>query len=164
MRASALLLTGDDRMTLGQVFDGEWPLSNAKLAVLSACQTAVSEFRHVPDESTGFPSAMLLAGIPGIVGTMWPVDDTATTLFCDRFYELYFSGRDASVAVSDAQRWLAELCPGEASTRAAELHRRIGQDADRFEREVARWCDGCGPDDRPFASPDLWAGFCYVGA
>jgi hypothetical protein len=44
------------------------------------------------------------------------------------------------------------------------LRRRVGEDADRFEQEVARWCRGCGPEDRPFASPDLWAGFCYVGA
>ena len=101
-RASALLLAGDDRLTLGQVLDGEWPLATVQLAVLSACQTAVNEFRRTPDESTGFPAALLLAGIPSVVATLWPIDDTATMLFCDRFYELYRDGGDATAAVQVA--------------------------------------------------------------
>lgn len=163
-RASALLLAGEDQLTLGQLFDGGWTLPNVKLAVLSACQTAVSEFHRTPDESAGFPSALLLAGIPGIVGTLWPIDDTATALFCDRFYELYLEGDDACAAVAGAQRWLAAVRPAEARNRAAAMRDRIGQDAEDFEHELNRWLEGSGPDDRPFASPDLWAGFCYVGA
>ncbi len=33
------------------------------------CQTAITDFRDVPDEAIGLPAGFLVAGVPGVVGS-----------------------------------------------------------------------------------------------
>src|SRR5437867_221322 len=63
-------------------------LSLARLVTLSACQSGNIEFRRASDESLGFPTALLLAGVPAVVSTMWLVDDAAAMFFSTRLYQL----------------------------------------------------------------------------
>ena len=53
---SALYLAGEDRLTLRGLLDGNLELSSQRLAVLSACQTGLTEFERVPDEVIGLPA------------------------------------------------------------------------------------------------------------
>ena len=66
---SALLLS-DGPLKVSRIM--ETSLSNASLAFLSACETAVGDMT-VPDESIHIAAAMLFAGFHGVVGTMWYV-------------------------------------------------------------------------------------------
>src|SRR5258708_23793989 len=68
---SALYLAGTDVLTLRNLLEGKLDLSNARLAVLSACQTAIADFSKLPEEAIGLPSGFLQAGVPGVVGTLW---------------------------------------------------------------------------------------------
>ena len=43
-------------------------LDAAKLIVLSACQTAVQDFRALPDEAIGLPAGLTQAGVPAVLG------------------------------------------------------------------------------------------------
>ena len=57
--------------------------------MFSACQTAMTEGKRLPDEFLGFPSGFLQAGVPGVVGSFWPVEDLSTSLLMNKFYELH---------------------------------------------------------------------------
>ena len=87
--SSALYLAGIDTLTLRDLLDGGLDLSAARLAVLSACQTGITDFQNVPDEAIGFPAGFLQAGVPGVISTLWPVMDISTALLLARFYRYY---------------------------------------------------------------------------
>ncbi|MCL4553480.1 MAG: CHAT domain-containing protein, partial [Candidatus Marsarchaeota archaeon] len=68
---SRLVLTGNDVLTLRQVLTSkQW--MGVRLVVMSACQTALSEFTRLPDEVVGLPAGILQAGVPGVIGTLCP--------------------------------------------------------------------------------------------
>ncbi|KAF9000256.1 CHAT domain-containing protein [Cyathus striatus] len=62
------------------------PLINAKLAFLSACQTAKINTKE-PDESIHIAAAMLNTGFKSVIGTMWSIDDNDAPLVAKSFYE-----------------------------------------------------------------------------
>jgi hypothetical protein len=64
------LLLADGQLTLREILaPGFTALDSARLAVLSACQTAIADFRNLPDESIGLPAGLTQAGVPSVVGT-----------------------------------------------------------------------------------------------
>ena len=115
---SALHLAAGDRITLRDLVAGDTTaLSNLRLVALSACQTAITDFRRLPDESIGLPGGFLQAGVPAVVGTLWSVNDLSTALLMHRFYELHLHG-DAAAGLAPqppvralrlAQQWLRDL-------------------------------------------------------
>ena len=60
-------------------------LPNARIAFLSACQTAMGDSKQ-PDEAIHISAGMLAAGFRSVVGTMWSVYDHAAPIVADRFY------------------------------------------------------------------------------
>lgn len=164
---SALLLAGEEKITLHMLLTGGVSLSAPRLAVLSACQTANVEFRSLPDEVLGLPSGLLLAGVPGIVATMWPVDDRAAAFFSQRFYEeLFIAKREPTAAVAAAQRWLRDASAAELHARAKLMRQALVKGDDEVDAAVSKTWRGLvsrSANDRPFASPEFWAAFTYVG-
>lgn len=78
--------TGDDgKLKIEEVF-GLRSIENCKLVTLSACETAVSM-----QMMEGWPittaSAFLQAGVPSVIASLWSVDDKATSLLMEKFYE-----------------------------------------------------------------------------
>lgn len=164
---SALLLAGEDRLTLGALLRREVDLSSAELAVLSACQTATSEFRSAPDEALGLPAGLLLAGIPAIIATMWSVDDRAAAFLCQRLYdELLAAGGHPAIALAAAQRWLRDATASELMARVESLRRTVADDAEAQNALtiLASQLEERDQASRPFAGPECWAAFAYVGA
>jgi CHAT domain-containing protein len=77
------------------------------LVVLSACETGLYEIDLNPDEFIGLLGAFTALGAAGVVGTLWPVSDTATPLLMARFYELHMGeGLPSPTALNRAQTWL----------------------------------------------------------
>jgi CHAT domain-containing protein len=164
---SALLLAGEDKLTLHMLLTSGVALSAPRLAVLSACQTANVEFRSLPDEVLGLPSGLLLAGVPGVVATMWPVDDRAAAFFSQRFFEeLFVAKREPGAAVAAAQCWLRDASADELQTRVKQMRQALGQgddEADAALSKVWRSLASRPRDDRPFNSPEFWAAFVHIG-
>jgi len=105
---SALMLAGEDRLTLADILN-HLDLSGARLAVLSACQTAITEFQRVPDEAIGLPAGFLQAGVRGVIGSLWPVYDMSTTLLMGMFYRYHIQdGLTPAAALRRAQQWLGK--------------------------------------------------------
>ena len=81
---------------------------NARLIVLSACQTALGSgaISDVPagDDWVGLVQAFLYAGAGNVLATLWPVEDVATARFMSGFYRNLTAGRSESAALAEAQR------------------------------------------------------------
>ncbi|MFI0484421.1 CHAT domain-containing protein [Actinomadura sp. 9N215] len=135
---------------LGRRFPG-------RLAILSACETAIPR-RDLPDEVVSLPGALLEAGVPGIIASMWAVDEMATFLLTARFYELWLGGRlPPPDALRQAQSWLRW-----STVRDFDIYLRANghggwpwrYSASSAERKHAQ---------RIYHDPDHWAAFTYTG-
>ena len=83
---SGIVLAGDrllDPFGLARL-----PLGRLRLAILSACETAVYG-AQAPDEAIGLPSAFVEAGVGGVLASLWEVLDAGAMILLARFYELW---------------------------------------------------------------------------
>jgi len=161
---SALYLAGGDRLTLRDILDRDLDLSSQRLAVLSACQTGLTEFERVPDEVIGLPAGFLQAGVPGVVATLWPVDDRSTAILMAEFYRLLLTEQqDPAAALHEACGFLRDAT---ARGLADWFERRYedsgGTDLAAYDA-AADFRARPDPADRPYADPVYWAGFVYTG-
>jgi CHAT domain-containing protein len=95
----------DGRLEVHEVFG----LSlNARLLVLSACQTGVGAgaLADVPpgDDWVGLVQGFLYAGASNVMATLWPVADVATARLMERFYGELATGRSEVEALALVQR------------------------------------------------------------
>jgi CHAT domain-containing protein len=172
---SALLLSQDGEaapLALREIM-ADRPFAGARLVVASACQTAVTDFTSIPDEAIGLPAGFLSVGTPGVVGTLWPVNDVSTALLMCRFYELHL-GRAAdqpvplgpALALREAQLWLARLTTEQLDSYLGQ-HEELRPSAFRLAA-VRPAADGsvaaASSPERPFAHPYHWAASVFVGA
>jgi len=163
---TGVVLAHGERLTVRDLLDGQ-PLAeagrpSARLSVLSACESAIIESKRAPDEAVGLPAVFLQAGVPGVVGSLWEVDDLSTALLMIRFYEHLLSRDSAAgaaglrtpgAALQRAQLWLRDATTQEL---LAMLQGRGGGGAVlRLALEE--------PAERPFRDPYYWAPFVCVG-
>jgi len=174
---SALLLAQESRLTLRDLVAGDTTaLSNLRLVALSACQTAITDFRRLPDESIGLPGGFLQTGVPAVIGTLWSINDLiSTALLIYRFYELHLRG-DAAAGLTPqppvralrlAQQWLRDLTYKEMFAYF-QWHRqlkgaRMSNDLIEEGRALAEDYMLDHPNDRPYANPIFWAAFTFNG-
>jgi CHAT domain-containing protein len=187
---SALHLAAGDRITLRDLVAGDTSaLSNLRLVALSACQTAITDFRRLPDESIGLPGGFLQAGVPAVVGTLWSVNDLSTALLMHRFYELHLHGDAAAGLVPQppvralrlAQQWLRDLTYKEMfdyfqrhrQLKAVRQHNsasapvsgvRMPSALIEVGRALAEEYMLDHPNNRPYTNPIFWAAFTFNGA
>lgn len=155
---SALIFSDGEKLTLHDLLDGNLNLSSARLAVLSGCQTGVTDFRKVPDEVIGLAAGFLQAGVPGVLSTLWPIDDLSTALLISRFYQYHLKdGLNPAVALKQAQKW---LCTSTAQEIGLSDYPDECFQEDREGREQAFQVLQC----KPFAHPYYWAAFIFAGA
>lgn len=130
------ILTWDDRMNAKQLGDllrqrSQGNRRPIELLVLSACQTAQGDTRA----ALGLAGLAVRSGAQSTLGTLWSVDDQATTRLMTRFYqELLKPGVTKAEALRQAQ---LSLFKGEMAT------------ADQTNQE--------------FSHPYYWAPFVLVG-
>ena len=104
LRRTGLILAGGNKVWRGEnvpngVEDGvltaleisSLDLSGCEIAVLSACETGLGD---ITDEGVwGLQRALKLAGVNTIIMSLWEVDDQATVLMMNEFYENYLKGK-----------------------------------------------------------------------
>jgi CHAT domain-containing protein/tetratricopeptide (TPR) repeat protein len=170
---------GDEEcnLRLGELMGQEW-FETSRLVVLSACQTAITDYQQLPDEAIGLPAGLLQAGVPGVVGTLWAVNDLSMTLVMAKFYELHRRGHGTTgpmapmQALRRAQLWLREVKAGELAAyfderwQLAKASPGTTKTGMRLE-EAALGVVQFGletPEFRPFAErPYFWAPIVYIG-
>ena len=92
--------TQDDILTSYEI--SQLDLSNTRLAVLSACETAAGKVFPV-DGVFGLQRAFKQAGAGSILMSLWKVDDEATAMFMESFYKFLFESGDRHKALRMAQ-------------------------------------------------------------
>lgn len=143
------LVLSDQRLTINYLF--EMPasyLDGNRLVVLSACETSLVDI-NMPSESIGIPLAFLRAGAPGVISTLWEVEDSATAVLMAKFYQLHVKDSlEPSQALRKAQLWLRSANKKEIAKLTKEYYVTL---------------DLSGKGDLPFKDRYYWAGFVYSG-
>ena len=169
----------DGRVRLEEILAGDW-FGHCRLVVLSACQTAITDPRRLPDEAIGLPAGLLQAGVPGVIGTLWSVDDLSTTLLMTQFYAYHRQGDPQTgegplppaAALRRAQAWLKTRTADDLVTLLA-AHRSMAAAAEQRQGTRMSAAEaGAGlrqlgledPTSRPYADPFYWAPFVAIGA
>ncbi|MGC9083748.1 MAG: CHAT domain-containing protein, partial [Anaerolineae bacterium] len=156
--ASGLKLA-DGNLCLRDLFDLR--LERARLGILSACESGLPGMKLL-EEVTSLPSVMMQAGVPGVLGSLWAVNDLSTAMLIARFYKNWRErGLDFPQSLREAQRWLRDLFHDESEL--AELEAQLPESiancfaadqADAFYK-VAALCD--------LSHPNYWAAFAFYG-
>jgi CHAT domain-containing protein len=191
-RQSALVMHDLAMLSVGRLLETDG-LGRPRLVVLSACETGLFDIASNPDEFVGLPGAFIALGATGVLGTLWPVSDTATALLIAKFYELHIDARLAPpTALSRAQAWLRQATGSDLEAYARDSAAR-GRIDSRHLRQIeqalspqglarsrnraviervdadAKMRSGHGPARdraqlvRPYAHPYFWAGFIHTG-
>jgi CHAT domain-containing protein len=149
---SRLLLAHDELLTVGEVITDR--LERARLAVLSACETAIVG-AALMDEVVNFPTGMIQAGAAGCIGSLWQVSDAATALLMRRFYEIWRSGITPGEALRRAQVWLRDVSNEELVAGGYITARHISG---------ATMVESFWRSARIYSHPFYWAAFAFSGA
>ena len=161
--ASALLLSGGDQLTIRNVF-GRGRIGRPRLVVLSACETGLYDFQRTPNEFIGLPAAFMEAGAAGVVGSLWPVDDTSTALLMMRFYALHFGERmRPAQALRRAQIWLRDSTHADFLAFASDMV-AMGRITRRDQDRINQALKNLSGRTVPFRHPFYWAAFMFYGA
>lgn len=98
------LAAGDGRdgsLTVDEILSSV-DLTGTNLVVLSACRSAVGA-RTGGDEVVGLTRALLYAGTPGVISTLWDIDDSASASLMKEFYRRLAGGAAIADALREAQ-------------------------------------------------------------
>jgi CHAT domain-containing protein/tetratricopeptide (TPR) repeat protein len=156
-----LVMAHDKKLALHEML--AMRLENARLAVLSACETGIPG-TELPDEVISLPTGLAQAGVAGVVASLWSVSDVSTALLFSRFYDAWRrEGKDLVQALCAAQQWLRD-------STWDNLYHYYDRFLDPTERN---WADafqmailelGVARETRPFAHAFHWAAFTVTGA
>jgi CHAT domain-containing protein len=156
--ASALQLGVDDSLS-ARLIIAELELK-ADLVTLSACTTGVSSV--VPgDELLGLQRALLYAGAPTVVCTLWEAHDLAALLVMEQFYAHLGSGRSPAAALRDAQVAVRDMSGRAVVETLERWQQHFPEEASIIDPLLPVF--SAQPDVQPFADPFYWAPFMLIG-
>jgi CHAT domain-containing protein len=144
---------------------------SAQVVVVSACESGRISIGDAPNEFRGLPFALIACGAAGVVASLWPVNDLATSLLMVRFHEELIRLEGASGGGGDLVA--SALCAAQAWLRSA-THADVRRFMARHGLFRAERSGGPGdrghvhsaegkPDPRPFGAPRHWASFVAIG-
>ena len=154
---SGVVVAGNEEVTVADLAERGL---DARLVILSACQTAVPG-NLLPEELISLPTATLQAGSAGVIGSLWPVLDQRSLLLMVSFYEHWrHSELESAAALRAAQTWMRSTTDGEKY----EKFDGMLDGTEWLPAETARACWDAlvltEPAGRFYADPSGWAAFC----
>lgn len=150
--------TGEGFVTAAAM-SATWSLRDARLVVLSACETGLAD-PTATDDHLGLASIALAMGARWVVASLWAVDDLTTLALIDRVHRM-LPGRDVPAALADASAWVRHTprrAIADELSPLTDLAADVGA-ADEFRASLDRFVSVDAP-----VGPDGWASFCAYGA
>lgn len=148
---SSILLANGEALTVYELMGTQL---NADLVVLSACRTAQGEVTQ-GDDVLGLTRGLLAAGARSAVTTLWPVDDIATSLFMEQFYQHVRKGVSPAQALRNAQNDLRTLSKKDIRQRQDNVNRSV--------RGIELLGADIATSETNYSHPYYWAAFMLVG-
>jgi CHAT domain-containing protein len=105
-RGDTVLLLGDgNTLSLSEIgVAPDLDFKGLDLLTLSACDTASGASGGEGKEVESFGETVQLAGASAVLASLWPVDDSSTSMLMQEFYRLrYVEGKDKAQALRGAQ-------------------------------------------------------------
>ncbi|MEE9355650.1 MAG: HEAT repeat domain-containing protein [Methylococcaceae bacterium] len=104
--SKSYLLMSDGPLSVQEIWG--LPLRGSIMSVLSACETGMGEIMS-GDDLVSLETAFIYAGSPSVISTLWRVDDEATSILIEIFYENLIQGMATVEALADAKRKLRKI-------------------------------------------------------
>jgi CHAT domain-containing protein len=181
------LKLADDVLTLGELLTNTNRYLNLNEIFLSCCETHLGN-STITDDILTLATGFLCAGARSVIGTLWRVDDLATSIFTIHYYQQRKQGFSRSEAIQQSQSYLRNLTPEQIALIQASLITYENKVEAKFKHiktqphneENARMMkelrnafmavsvlkeglEKACRIDRPFAHPEYWAGFTCQG-
>jgi CHAT domain-containing protein len=110
----------------------------ADLVTLSACESGVNQVRP-GDELFGLMRALIYAGTPSVVMSLWSVDEISSSILMQSFYEALKNGKTKVEALQIAQLAVKNMTAPEAISYCEEVATRLQQVGQhQYRRQVLR--------------------------
>lgn len=152
------------------------------LVILAACESGRSNVLR-GDELMGLSRALLYAGTPSLLVTLWKVHEVPTRLLIEKFFEELSAADEAdnsnekrvptpAIALATAQRWLRTLRFADARIRMLDW---VDSSPNVIDEELMRLRGWTAPtdkdgvtkeptdDDKLFAHPHFWSAYILIG-
>lgn len=160
----------DGRLTAEDIFGLEL---SANLVVLSACESGVNKLMP-GDELFGLTRALMYAGVPSIIVSLWEVNDISTEILMIKFYEGLKKGLSKVVALQQAQVSMMNLSKKELNQYLIRRGRINMRELEQSYVNIEDFLSRHAWDDIPNASRFIdseypyrhftfWAPFVLVG-
>jgi len=171
-----LELAGEEKLTLKDIMSN-LAIKECRLVTLSACETGITDLESsTSDENIGLASGFIYAGSSCVIGTLWTVNDIATTILMIKFYEILFGSNfeniDISVSLNQAQNWLRKLSHKDFQeflkkhdilNKSSELFKSPVGGKSKYRIIEASINKALERQNFPFEDPYYWAAFIAVG-
>jgi CHAT domain-containing protein/Tfp pilus assembly protein PilF len=153
---SFLLLGADQKLTLADIQDGDYPLAGVDLLTLSACETAFGGRDAHGREIESLGVLAQKQGARAVLATLWSVDDSSTAEFMFSFYKLKQQGMTKAEALRLTQA---------AFMRGEGIQENVpeGSTEDRGAVNVDKTEGSLSTAARTYTHPYYWAPFILMG-
>jgi tetratricopeptide (TPR) repeat protein len=156
------IVCADGNLTLRMLLSRTRPI-RVRFAILSACESGVSEISDATNDSLNLPGACLAMGIPTVLATFWSVNDLATFFLIDRCMQLWANGNTLSQALARSQAWMRDEATYQAlQLRVFELMDQLPEEREQFlavYTELKKY----RARKHLFSDPVYWAAFHVCG-
>lgn len=156
-----LKLAKSETLTFRSIIDNV-KLRPGAIVVLAACESGVTDFETMSNETFGLQLAFLHAGAKAVISALWPVDDRATSLLMRSLYEGLKQGLAPAEALRRAQILLRDATNLKLFGDVLESERKSGFRISNQDG-VAQSGSPAHPAEKSFADPVYWAGFTVYG-
>jgi CHAT domain-containing protein len=185
------LKLADDVLTLGELLTNTNCYLNLNEIFLSCCETHLGD-STITDDILTLATGFLCAGARSVIGTLWRVNDLATSIFTIHYYQQRQDGFSRSEAIGRSQSYLRNLTKEQIAPFQALFQELLivhkdkieaefkhvktqpcNETTDRMRKELRtafntalqsiESLEQLSTIDRPFADPYFWAGFTCQG-
>lgn len=135
-------------------------MDHTRLAVLSACQTGIGEYRDYLGVR-GLRRAFQIAGVDSVIATLWNISDIATAVFMYVFYTEYSECGDCIAAMYHAKNYMKNAAVREVREQIYPVMSDILIKSGSIEayKELRDMIQYGKDEERLFSSPYYWAAF-----
>lgn len=135
----------------------------ARIAVASACQTAIPEKIAASDEAFSFATCLMGAGAKCVIASHWRVHDVAAGVLMVRFYSNPQCLTNPIGSLRDAQLWMRDLDDEQLDAFLAD-HPELKEEIQQVSDSSAAKGFTSVFDAEWISHPHKWAGFTAYGS